>query len=81
MPVKIKSQKDFLTTKVALESPVNLQEVDALMRAGKMTGTVVATYNQGGLMGVNIDQNKHIPEKVSEQVRELADVTSREIEP
>jgi hypothetical protein len=79
MSIKIKSQKDFQTTKVSLELPADLQELDSLMRSSNATGTIVATYNQGGLMGVNIEQNKHIPEKIAEQVRDLVGVTSKEI--
>lgn len=79
MPVKIRSQKDCLNTKVAIELPANLSEVDAFIRAAKLTATVVATYNQGGLMGINIDQNKHIPEKVSDEVRKIVGIGNREV--
>jgi hypothetical protein len=79
MPVKIKSQKDCLTTKVCIELPTDLQALDQLMRASKATGTIVATYNQGGMMGVNIEQSKHISEKVSEDVRKIVGVGTKEM--
>jgi hypothetical protein len=49
------------------------------MRASKATGTIVATYNQGGMMGVNIEQSKHISEKVSEDVRKIVGVGTKEM--
>lgn len=58
MPINIKTQKDVLTTKVAIALPVDLNALDQLMRASKSTGHIVATYNQGGIQGVNIEQNK-----------------------
>ena len=54
MPINIKSQKDSLTTDVVIDLPTNLNEIDQLMRSSKATGRVVATYNQGGLLGVNV---------------------------
>jgi len=80
VPIKIKSQKDILSTKVSIDLPTDLNELDVLMRASKATGTIVASYSTGGLMGVSIEQNKHIPEKVSDNVRQLIGVDSREIE-
>ncbi len=79
MAIKIKSHKDCLTTKVSIELPTDLQALDTLMRVSKATGTITATYNQGGIMGVAIEQNKHIPEKVSEEVRTIVGVSSKEM--
>lgn len=79
MAIKIKSQKDCLTTKVSIELPADLSALDTLMRLSKATGTIIATYNQGGIMGVAIEQNKHIPEKVSEEVRTIVGVSSKEM--
>ena len=80
MPITIKSQKDSLSTKVNIGLPTNLNDLDTLMRTSKATGSIVATYSTGGLMGVCIEQNKHIPEKISDQVREIVGITNREIE-
>jgi hypothetical protein len=80
MSIKIKSQKDCLTTKVAIESTADLNELDALMRASKSTGSIVATYNQGGRMNVNIEQNKHISDKLSEKVRDIVGIGTKELE-
>ena len=77
MPIKIKSQKDVLSTRVVLDLPTDLNAVDQLMRASKATGTIVATYNQGGLTGVNIEQNTHVAEKFSEQIRGILGVGNK----
>jgi hypothetical protein len=79
MAINIKSQKDSLSTKVNIAVPTDLNELDTLMRASKATGHIVATYSSGGLMGVCIEQNKHISEKVSEEVRKIVGVVSKEM--
>jgi len=80
MPIKIKSQKDCLNTKVAIALPADLNEIDAFMRSSNATGTIVATYNQGGLMGVNMEQNKHMPAKDASSIREILGIGTRELE-
>jgi len=80
MPIKIKTQKDCLSTKVTIELPTDLNALDQLMRVSKSTGTITANYNQGGLQGVAVEQNKHIPEKVSEKVRDMVGIGTRELE-
>lgn len=81
MPINIKTQKDYLITDVSLD-PVgtDLNSLDALMRASKATGKIVAVYNQGGLMNINLDQKSHIAERLSDQVRTLLGVGTKEIE-
>ena len=81
MPINIKTQKDYLITDVSLD-PVgtDLNSLDALMRASKATGKIVAVYNQGGLMNINLDQKSHIAEKFTEQVRNILGVGTKEIE-
>jgi hypothetical protein len=80
MPIKIKSQKDHLITEAALDpAGTDLNSLDSLMRASKATGKIVAVYNQGGLMNINLDQKSPIPEKFSEQVREILGVGTKEI--
>lgn len=80
MPINIKSQKDSLTTKVAISLPVDLNALDQLMRVSKATGHIVATYNQGGIMAVNIEQNKHISDKISEKVRDIVGIGTKELD-
>lgn len=80
MPINIKSQKDCLTTEVSVSLPTDLNALDQLMRVSKATGKIVATYNQGGIMGVNIEQKKHISEKNAASIREIAGVGTRELD-
>lgn len=80
MPINIKSQRDCLTTKVAISLPVDLNALDQLLRASKSTGHMIATYNQGGLLGVNIEQNKNLNDKVSKKIRDMADVGTKELD-
>ena len=80
MPINIKSQKDSLTTDVVIDLPTNLNEIDQLMRSSKATGRVVATYNQGGLLGVNVEQKQHISDQHSGKVRDIIGVGTRELE-
>jgi hypothetical protein len=79
MPINIKSQKDVLTTEVVISLPTDLNALDSLMRSSKATGKIVAVYNQGGIMGVNIEQKTHISEKKSEDVRKIIGVGTREM--
>lgn len=81
MPIKIKTQKDYLVTDAALDPlGTDLNSLDALMRASKATGKIVAVYNQGGLMNINLDQKSHIQQKFSDQVRDIIGVGTKEIE-
>lgn len=81
MPIKIKTQKDYLSTKVSLDpSGTDIGDLDSLMKATGSTGRIVAVYNQGGLMNIDLEQNSHIQEKFSEQVRNILSVGTREID-
>lgn len=80
MPIKIKTQKDHLLTEVSIELPTDLNSLDKLMKLSKATGKIVAIYNQGGLMQVNLDQKSPVPEKSSEEIREILGVTTKEME-
>lgn len=80
MPINIKSQKDCLTTEVSVSLPTDLNALDQLMRASKATGKIVAVYNQGGMLGVNIEQKKTIPVKISESVRDMIGIGTKEFE-
>lgn len=80
MAINIKSQKDCLTTKVVISLPVDLNALDQLMRTSKATGHIVATYNQGGMLGVNIEQNKSMTDKLSAQVREIVGIGTKELD-
>lgn len=80
MAISIKSQKDVLVTEATLESDTDLNSLDQLMRSSKATGKIVAVYNQGGRLGVNIEQRSRMSEKVSEEVRNIVGIGTRELE-
>jgi len=79
MTVKIKSQNDYLVTEVAIELPADLSALDYLMKISRGRGRIVATYNEGGVLGVTIEQRSKVSESVSDQVRELVGVQTKEI--
>jgi hypothetical protein len=79
MPVKIKAQKDYLLTEVSMELPADLSALDTIMKSTKATGKIVVVYNQGGVMGVNVEQRTKVPESVESKARELLGVKSTEI--
>jgi len=80
MAINIKSQKDSLTTEVAISLPTDLNSLDQLMRSSKATGKIVAVYNQGGMMGVNVEQKQHMSDKVSKEIRDILGVRTRELD-
>jgi hypothetical protein len=80
MAVTVKTQKDHLLTEVSIALPTDLNSLDSLMRSSKATGKIVAVYNQGGMLGVNIEQKTHVSEALSEEVRKIVGVGTRELE-
>ena len=79
MAIRIKSQKDYLLTEVCIEPPVNLAEIDDLMKRSRGTGKLVVQYNGGGVLGVNVEQRSKIPLAISDKVRGLIGVDTTEI--
>jgi hypothetical protein len=80
MPVNIKTQKDVLVTEVTLEPNTDLNSVDQLMRSSKATGRIVAVYNQGGRQGVNVEQRSRVSETVSDDIRRMVGIGTRELD-
>jgi hypothetical protein len=79
MTIKIISQKDYLVTEVNIALPSDLNELDTVMKAARGTGRIVATYQQGGVYGINLEQRTRIREGVADQVRKLVGVQTTEI--
>jgi ABC-type hemin transport system substrate-binding protein len=79
MPIKVKTQKDSLTTEVSLELPVNLSELDAMMKSIKATGKIVVVYNQGGVLGINVEQKTKATEADSAKVRDILGIATKEL--
>ena len=80
MPINIKSQVDYLLTEVSLDQTSNLADLDQIMRSTKATGKIIVSYSQGGLNGINIEQKARIKANVSDEVRQLIGIDTREID-
>lgn len=78
MAIKVKAQKNYYLSEISIELPTDIGAVADLMRALKSTGRIVATYNQGGVMMVNVEQKTRIPANVDEKIREIVGVGTRE---
>jgi hypothetical protein len=79
MAVKLKTQHDYLLTEVSVELPCELNDLDYLMRTSRGTGKIVALYNEGGLLGVNIEQRTKVRGPIADKVREVVGVETKEI--
>ena len=79
MPTKIKTQKDYLLTEVSIELPADLSQLDAIMKATKATGKIVAVYTNGGVVGVNLEQKKRANDSASSKIRDILGVETTEI--
>ena len=77
MPTKVKAQKDYLLTEVTIELPANVAELDGIMRARKASGKLVVLYQDGGIVGVNVEQKKKATESESVKVRDLLKVDTK----
>lgn len=79
MAIRIKSQTDYLLTEANIELPCDLAELDYLMKRMKGSGKIVALYQGGGLYGVNIEQKTKIRDNMSDEVRDMIGIMSREL--
>ena len=80
MAVKIKMQKDYLLTEVSMELPADLAALDSILKNSKATGAkIVALYNQGGVIGVNVEQKTKVPDAVMAQIREILGVDTKNL--
>lgn len=79
MAVRIKTQTDYLLTECSIELPCELNDIDFLLRATRGTGKIVAVYNEGGLLGINVEQKTKIRGAVADKVREVVGVETKEL--
>jgi hypothetical protein len=77
MTIRIKAQKDYLLTEVNIEVPADLGELDTRMKEMKSAGKIVSLYNQGGVLGVNVEQRTKIPDAQVDEVRRLVGVNTK----
>jgi hypothetical protein len=68
-----------LLTEVSIELPCNLNDLDSLMKASRGTGKIVAVYQQGGVVGVNVEQKTKIRGATADRVREMVGVIDKEL--
>jgi hypothetical protein len=79
MPVKVKTQHDYLLTEFSVDLPCDLNDLDYLMRTSRGTGKIVAVYSEGGLLGINVEQKSKVRVGVADKVREIVGVATQEI--
>lgn len=79
MPTKVKTQKDYLLTEVTIELPANIGEIDHLMRSTKASGKVTVLYQNGGVMGVSVEQKTKTTQTDSVKVRDLLGVETQSL--
>lgn len=77
MATKVKTQKDYLLTEVTIELPADLSELDAIMKTTKATGKIVVVYNEGGVLGINVEQKTKASESNSVKVRDILGVMTK----
>jgi hypothetical protein len=77
MAIRIKVQKNYYLSEVTMELPTDLGALDDLLKATKASGRIVSLYNQGGVLGVNVEQRTKIPEAVDDEVRRLLGIDSK----
>ena len=71
MAIKIKAQKDYLRTEVSLDLPVNVAEIDEVLRTTETNGRLVILYNGGKHQGINIEQSTKMTDAQSTETRKL----------
>jgi hypothetical protein len=74
MPTKVKTQKDYLLTEVTIELPASVAELDAIMKATKASAKVTVLYNEGSILGINVEQKKKASDLNSGKMRDLLGV-------
>ena len=62
MAIRIKVQRNYYLSEVTMELPTDLGVLDDLLKATKASGRIVSLYNQGGVLGVNVEQRTKIQE-------------------
>lgn len=69
--LKIKSQKNYYVTEVSFELPVDLNALDDLLKSTKSTARMISIVNDGGVLGVSVEQKTKITAEANPKVREL----------
>lgn len=80
MSVKIKVQKDYLLTEASVDSSTPIADLHAVMKDMKANGKMIVLYNGGAVQGINVEQRTKISDVKSEMVREILEISTREME-
>jgi len=72
MAIRVKSQKSYYVTEFNVELPMNCGELHDVLKAIKSTGKTVVQYNDGNVLGINVEQREKVPAgEVDDQIRDL----------
>jgi hypothetical protein len=74
MEPKIKIQKDYYLTEASIELPVDVEQLNEILKVTKTTGKMVIQYNQGSVQGVNIEQRTKISDAQAAEIRPALDI-------
>lgn len=78
--LRIKSQTDYYVTEVTFESPVDLREVQEVIRGARSSAKITGIYNNGGTIGVSVEQKTRVHDKESvKRIREILGIESEMI--
>jgi hypothetical protein len=77
MPTKVTAQADYLLTELSIERTSDLNELDAIIKSTKSTGKVTIVYNNGGRIGINIEQKTKATEGDSVKVRDILGIETK----
>jgi hypothetical protein len=72
MAIKVRTQKSYYVTEFTVELPAHIGELHDVLKAIKTTGKTIVQYNDGSVLGINVEQKEKIPsEEIDAQIRAL----------
>ena len=72
MAIKVRSQKSYYVTEFTVELPVRAGELHDVLMAIRSTGKTVVLYNEGNILGINVEQKEKVPAgQIDDQIRDL----------
>jgi hypothetical protein len=74
MKPEIKIQKDYYLTEVSIGLPTDIGQLGEILKATKASAKLVILYNQGSVLGVNIEQRTKISEVKAAEIRPLLEI-------
>jgi hypothetical protein len=61
-------------TEASIELPVDVEQLNEILKVTKTTGKMVIQYNQGSVQGVNIEQRTKISDAQAAEIRPALDI-------